>query len=193
MTWLIYLFLSLIGLALSLFIVNILESSMITHMLILYPVIIYLGFYFGCVLLKHYPNVTNSWNKSGIAGVLIASFALIFWMIPRWIDASLNHLLIDVLKYGSLFLFVGVSLGISWKKLGPIAKAVIKIEFITMLYRLGWIYMISPDRLCNNYFLSEQKILGEALIVLAILCSILWLFPLFINKKSSAYKSMKTN
>jgi len=32
------------------------------------------------------------------------------------------------------------------------------------LFRLGWLYLVSPVRLCNNYLIDDQQRLGQILI-----------------------------
>ena len=85
------------------------------------------------------------------------------------------------MKYLSLPLLVGIPLALSWQILHPIARGVVKIEFLAMLFRLGWIYLVSPDRLCNNYLLGEQQQLGQLLIILGFALGITWLVKVFFT------------
>lgn len=152
---------------------------MIGHMLIVYPILVFVGYLLGQTIQE--PRWLHKANANGIPGVLIASFTLAFWMIPRWIDQSIGDTAFGLVKYLSLSMGVGTILAMSWQKLGTIARAVIKIEFLTMLFRLGWIYTISPERLCNNYLINEQALLGEALIATGIALSIIWGLPVFFG------------
>ena len=50
-----------------------------------------------------------------------------------------------------------------------------------MLYRLGWLYLISPDRFCNNYLLTDQIWLGRGMLVVGLALSLTWLIPVFVG------------
>ena len=50
-----------------------------------------------------------------------------------------------------------------------------------MLYRLGWLYLISPDRFCNNYLLTDQIGLGRGMLVVGLALSLTWLIPVFVG------------
>lgn len=160
------------------------EQSLVVNILVGYPLLVYLGFYYGRELIDHRTIRSTLDVIGGIPGVLVATFTLAFWMIPRWVDASLAHLNIALIKYLCLILLVGFSLGCSWSRMHFITKAVLKIEFLTMLFRLGWIYMISPDRLCNNYLLGEQVLLGKSLLAIGFLLTIVLCLPLFVAERN---------
>jgi len=163
-----------------------LESSLVGHMVIEFPLLIFAGVLLGVIFkrkIKRMPSVSNAvsqFNQGGIFGLLLASFLLTFWMIPRWLDASISSNIMGYLKYASL-LVVGLCLSASWQKAHILVRAVIKIEFLTMLFRLGWLYLISPVRLCNNYLLGDQIWLGRAFLILAITLMIYWLVPIFFG------------
>ena len=65
-------------------------------------------------------------------------------------------------------------------------RGLVKIEFLAMCFRLGWLYLISPDRLCNSYLLDDQVLLGRGLLVLGVALSITWLYPVFFGAWSVA-------
>ena len=169
-----------------------LESSILSHALIEYPLYISIGLILGKQLSYSTQKRLNQYNAGGIAGILIAGFNLAFWMIPQWMDASINNLTIASAKALSLSLFVGLPLFLSWGRLHVISKGVVKIEFLTMLFRLGWIYKISPDRLCNNYLLNEQAMLGQAFIILGIALSITWLLQVFFWPNMQSQTTQET-
>ncbi len=160
-------------------IVRWLEQSLVASLLIGYPLLVCFGYMLGAWALKSRLITVMVRQTGGVPSVLLASFTLAFWMIPRWMDASVVNLDIAILKYFCLILLVGFALGCSWSRLHFITRAVVKIEFLTMLFRLGWIYVISPDRLCNNYLLGEQLLLGKSLLAIAVLVTLAFCFPLF--------------
>ena len=160
---------------------RLLESSMPLHVLVEIPLLVIIGIVFAVILKDRVSNALNLFNRGGITGILIATFVFAFWMIPRWLDASLNNDNIAIIKYVSLPLGVGVPLAWSWQRLHPIARSVVKIEFLTMLYRLGWLYLISPKRLCNSYAINDQELLGQGFLIIALALSITWLIPVFFG------------
>lgn len=159
-----------------------LESSLVSHLVVEFPLLIFIGMVVGLNLDSSVAieRFSRSINRGGIFGILLASFLLAFWMIPRWLDASLTSTTIGYLKYASLMIS-GFCLGVSWSKVHVLVRAVIKIEFLTMLFRLGWLYLISPVRLCNNYLLGEQVWLGRVFLMLAVTLAVYWLVPVFFG------------
>ncbi len=133
------------------------------------------------------------WNSGGIAGIVLASFTLGFWMIPLWIDSAIEDPWIGMLRYFSLVGLAGVPLAWSWPLLGTVGKAFVKIEFLAMLLRIGWLYLIFPTRLCNNFFLADQRVLGGGFILLAALLALFWALLLFMDGRSLANNREKAS
>lgn len=159
------------------------EKSMLNNVLVGYPLLTYCGWQLGnCLKVEHH-WLNALINYKGVTSVLFASFALAFWMIPNWMDLAASELQIQLLKHLSLFSLVGLPLGISWSQSNFVIRGFVKIEFLSMLLRLGWIYLISPTRLCNIYSLGEQVLLGKALLSAAALLTIYYLYPLFIEQE----------
>lgn len=159
-----------------------LTATMIGHVLVQIPMLIAIGFILGRRLEPRIQHILTAVNAGGIPGILLVSFTIGFWMIPRWLDGSLTSEWIAGAKYASLVLLAGMPLAWSWSRLHPIARGVVKIEFLAMLFRLGWLYLISPDRFCNNYLLTDQVWLGRGLIMVAIALSITWVIPVFFGE-----------
>ena len=153
-----------------------LEASLTSHVVVEIPLLILVGIIVGNQLK---PRLSGILPVIEIPCILLTCFTLAFWMIPRWLDASLNDPVIANIKYLSLPLLAGIPLALSWRNLHFIARGLVKIEFLAMLFRLGWIYLISPDRLCNNYLLSEQQQLGYVFIFLGFVLGIIWLIQVF--------------
>ena len=153
-----------------------LEASLTGHVIIEIPLLVLVGVILGNQLK---PRLSGVLHIIDIPCILLTCFTLAFWMIPRWLDASLNDPVIANIKYLSLPLLAGIPLALSWRNLHFIARGLVKIEFLAMLFRLGWVYLISPDRLCNNYLLSEQQQLGYVFIFLGFVLGIIWLIQVF--------------
>lgn len=166
-----------------------LESTMASHVLIEIPILILLGVALGRIILSINPHFLLRFDRGGITSILITSFTIGFWMIPRWLDASLIDTDVSAAKFMSLIFLAGIPLAISWDRLGFIARGVVKIEFLGMLFRLGWLYLISPDRLCNSYLLEDQIWLGKGFLILGFAFSVSWIIPLFVTPNESSSQS----
>jgi hypothetical protein len=56
----------------------------------------------------------------------------------------------------------------------------LKVKLISWLFVLGWLYMAAPDRLCTNYYQSDQVLLGQLVIALASILTVTWVLPWFV-------------
>lgn len=104
---------------------------------------------------------------SGAALLLVTSFCLAFWMLPRWLDAAVSGAGVDAAKVLTLVLLAGVPLGLGWPRLGVVGRAFVWNQLISMLLIVGLLYIGFPQRLCNNYLVSEQLLLGWLMLALA--------------------------
>ena len=75
------------------------ESAMVLHMLLLYPALTLAGALIVWPARRADPKWLRALNQGGVVGVLITSFVLAFWMVPRWIDLSLASETVGVYKY----------------------------------------------------------------------------------------------
>lgn len=118
----------------------------------------------------------DRWNRSGIAGLLLALLTFMVWMLPLVMDASLDDPRVALAKYLSVPLLIGAPVALSWPIAGFVVRGVVLVEVIATAIRLGWLYLMSPVRLCSNYLLGDQERLGKMLIALgfAILAVLAW-------------------
>ena len=164
-----------------------LEATMVRHVLVQLPLLILIGVCLAEFLPKQLVRGIGVINYGGIFGCICISYVFLFWMIPRWLDASLTEDWVAWIKYLSL-ICGGTLLRLSWPKANFITRGVLKIEFLAMLFRLGWLYIISPERLCNSYLLNDQLWLGRGFIVIALSLCITWLVPVFFGAWSEPPK-----
>jgi hypothetical protein len=157
-----------------------LESTMVSHVLVELPLLVVAGIIFALPLKPVSQPLLNWVNRGGICGLITASFLLAFWMLPRWLDTSLGDPWVASAKYGSMVL-TGMILALSWPSAHVITRAVVKIEFLTMFFRLGWLYLISPERLCNNYLLTDQIWLGRGFLLVGLALTITWAYPILFG------------
>ena len=178
------------GLLLSLYLITvspistILESTMVGHVLLQLPLLVTIGLFAADVVTAKLKNMIILINAGGIFGCISITFIFLVWMIPRWLDASLVYETVALAKYASLIVG-GVLLRMSWPIAHPITRGLLQIEFIAMLLRLGWLYLISPERLCNSYLLSDQIWLGRGLLIIAFALCLTWLIPIFFGGSTS--------
>jgi len=157
-----------------------LEASMTAQMLLQMPLLVCVGWLLRRAPPERFLSITAAWNHGGIAGLVLASVAAAVWMLPRSLDAAVALPWAAVAKYLSVPLLIGVPLAVSWPRAGFIVRGVFLVEFVATSYRVGWLYLSWPERLCSNYLLGDQQRLGEYLVLIgaalcaAIGCKLLW-------------------
>jgi hypothetical protein len=143
-----------------------LEASMTAQMLLQLPLLIGVGVLLSRALPPGVLARVAPWNQLGITGLVLASVASALWMLPRALDASVTEPLVAAAKYLSLPLLVGLPFAISWPRMNFIVQGVFLLEFIATFFRLGWLYLVSPERVCNLYLLDDQQRLGQYMLVI---------------------------
>jgi hypothetical protein len=141
-----------------------LEASMTAQMLVQIPLLAAAGVLAARLLPGRVIAAIGPWNRGGASALVLATFASVFWMLPRSLDASVGEPLLAAAKYASVPLAIGLPLGLAWPRMGFVLKGVFLLESIATLLRLGWLYRVSPERLCNNYLLHDQQRLGSLLL-----------------------------
>lgn len=113
-------------------------------------------------------------NKYGIPGLLFASLAAGYWMVPKALDDVLVSHPMQLLKFVVLFI-AGMVLVESWQRAHLVLKLFFLGNFCWMAAIVGVMYQEEPVRLCNFYLQSDQEIAGIGLVVMAITLPLLWL------------------
>ncbi len=147
---------------------HLLEATMTLQMLVQIPLLAVAGWWLAPFLTRRVTVELSRWNRSGISGMLLASFAAVVWMLPRMLDAALENPWVALAKFTSVPLLVGVPLAISWPRAGFVVRGVWLVEIVAMTFRLGWLYLVSPERLCSNYLLSDQQQLGKIMLAIGV-------------------------
>lgn len=143
-----------------------LESTMTLQMLVQIPLLALAGWWLRPRLPERTAAALARWNRSGVTGLVVASLAAMFWMIPRVIDAALDVWWVEAAKLGGVPLLIGWPLATSWPRAGFVVRGVFLMEVIATAFRVGWLYLVSPQRLCSNYLLSDQQWLGKLLLAI---------------------------
>lgn len=146
------------------------------QMLIQLPLLAVAGWAFAQGLPATIDRRLASWDQAGISGLLLASLVGLVWMLPRAMDAAIDEPSVALVKFLSVPLLIGVPVALSWPRASFVVRGIVLAEVIAMSLRLGWLYLISPQRLCSNYLLGDQQRLGQILIIVgfAILLVVVW-------------------
>lgn len=149
-----------------------LQATMTMQMLVQIPLLGCVGFLVGRALPARVRASAASWDYGGVTGLTLASIAAAFWMLPRLLDSSITEPAVAAAKYLSVPLAIGLPFAVSWPRMSFIVRGVFLLELIATCFRMGWLYLAWPDRLCNNYLLDDQQRLGWYLVLIgAALCS----------------------
>jgi hypothetical protein len=145
-----------------------LEASMTAQMLVQLPLLVAVGWLVSRAVPARVLARADRWNRSGISGLVLATAAAAFWMLPRSLDASASQPLMATAKYLSVPLLIGLPFALSWRRMGFVFRGLILAELVATCFRLGWLYRISPIRLCSNYGLDDQQRLGGYLLAIGV-------------------------
>jgi hypothetical protein len=157
------------------------EATMTGHMLLQIPLLAAIGIMSCHLLPERLQNSLLAAAGGAIPCVLLASFASSYWMLPRALDGALTNPLNEAAKFLSLPLLVGLPLGLAWKRLEVIGRSFVWSNAISMLVVLGWLYIIAPVRVCNNYLVDQQEIAGWWMVKLAVVLFACWLGSFFVG------------
>jgi len=135
-----------------------LEARLPTHILE-YPLIVAGGALIGVRLARDRPD---PWTSA--PALLAAVLTLAFWLLPRWIDASLADPATRVVKVASLACLASLPLGWGWARAGLVLRGFLVANSAAMFAVMGWLLLAVPPRLCNAYLLTDQRMLGICLV-----------------------------
>ncbi len=168
---------------------HVLERDPVTHILVQLPLLILSG----ALLVPPNTVLAYSWSKGGYALLIIAVTGIAFWMLPRSIDSALSSDLVEVAKFVSLPLFIGVPLKLGWASAHPILRGFLKAEALSMLGVMAFLYTHAPVRICNSYLVSDQERLGYGFLIVIFFVSLLWVTPLFAPRNAFRNSSARTS
>jgi len=166
-----------------------LEKLPLTHILVQLPLLIC----FGYLLVEENSQkigewyIDGKWNRGGYASLLIAIFTIAFWMLPRSIDGAISSGYMELLKFLTVPLLIGVPLKLGWHRAHPILKGFLKAQAISMLGVAAFIYIHAPIRICNSYLENAQQDLGYGFLFTAIALSVVWSAPLFLSQRAKSF------
>ena len=152
------------------------ESAMTLQMLVQIPLLALAGWWLAQGTPDWLDRALSAWNHRGISGLLLASLVGMVWMLPLAMDAALDDPQVELAKFLSVPLLIGAPIALSWPRAGFVVRGMVLLEVIATVLRLGWLYLISPVRLCSNYLLDDQQRVGRILLVVGfvILLVLVW-------------------
>ncbi|HTN64678.1 MAG TPA: hypothetical protein VL051_00645 [Burkholderiaceae bacterium] len=157
-----------------------LESSMASHMLVQMPAIFLSGALAAAAMAgAGHPAAglrrLRQYDEHGLPGLLLISFLLAYWMIPKAIDHVLLAPGAEAAKFASLF-----AGGLIAKDCLARANRVIQLFFLGniawMMAIAGLLYQDNATRLCNFYLLDDQVLAGQGLVLLSVALPVLWVW-----------------
>jgi len=131
------------------------------------------------------------WNHQGISGLLLASLTGMVWMLPLALDAALDDPRFTLAKFLSVPLLIGAPVALSWPRAGFVVRGVVLLELTATAFRLGWLYLISPVRLCSNYLLGDQERLGKLLLAVGLALVLLLVWKLMWGHIDTGHENRK--
>jgi hypothetical protein len=165
-----------------------LESDMAVHMTVQMPLLIALGLLLSVTAHRYEPRWLATADWLGIPGIVAVVLGTSFWMLPRALDQAVSDQRIDLIKFLSLPLLVGMPLGLSWRRMPSLGRAFIWANFIPKLGAIGGLYLGAPTRLCAYYRLDQQELAGWLLIAVAFALGMTWFFAAFVGWTPSCTK-----
>lgn len=164
-------------------VITLLEKWMVTHMFVQMPLLIIVGYMIGTYAIRKFKKFFIYWNDDGIPGVILLFLVTMYWMVPRTMDEALQGGLVEIFKFISLPVLVGIILCDSWPKISSLVKGVILFNYIPMFGMMAWLYIDSPIQICNNYLETEQKILGWGFFIIMLVLLLYVLQSVFVDTK----------
>jgi hypothetical protein len=148
-----------------------LERSMFAHMVVQIPMLLGAGVLLAAAMGRQgdapRADATRGYNAYGIAGLLLAGGIVATWMVPRALDAAVEHAAWDSGKFGTL-VAAGVLAHWSWWRASTIVRAFFVGNGLWMNATVGLLIVDAPARLCTSYTTNDQSRAGYALVGITI-------------------------
>ena len=143
-----------------------LEASMTRQMLLQLPLLVLLGGMLAGALPAGLRAGLARWDRGGISGLLLASVTSLVWMLPRALDAGVDLPWVTLAKFASVPSLIGLPFALAWPRMGFVLRGVFFMEAVATCFRLGWLFLVTPQQLCSNYLVDDQQRLGYWLLVI---------------------------
>ena len=146
------------------------ESAMLLHMLVEFPVLLAAGWATRDLLvpltMRQFPRtgrILALLDWGGLTGASVVTCVTMVWMIPAALDATLLVASVAAVKYASLWL-AGFMLAGSWRRMAPEVLLFFVGNLAWTSATAGMLYMDTTSRLCANYLTDDQSNTGTGLV-----------------------------
>lgn len=148
------------------------ESRMVTHMLVEWPLLLLAGMSLRWLLhrtarLRQLDAALALIDWRGWTSATLLLCVSVYWMIPSSLDAALLAPWLNVTKIASWW-FAGLLLGDGLRRMEPEVLLFMVGNIAWMTATAGLLYIEAPERLCVNYLIGEQRIAGGGLVALSV-------------------------
>lgn len=162
-----------LGLLLSPHTLGAMQSTMWLHMGVQLPALAWVGWWATGAVSSGTLDRWHCINLEGVPCWLLWLAVTSVWMVPRSLDLAVTSSLWNFGKV-MLWLMAGGALRIGWTRSSPLVRTFALGNSAWMGWVAGILYADSPDRLCNAYLQSDQRlagamVMGWALIATAVL------------------------
>jgi hypothetical protein len=130
------------------------------------PAAMLLGALLGWVARRHIPGEARA--VLGVAALVLASFAMPFWMLPVMMDKAEAGQMLRATRDVSLAL-TGAATVICFSNWAPVLRHLWVLEQVGMLVRYGIWYGFAPVALCAAWDASAQETAGQGLVAASVL------------------------
>ena len=155
------------------------ESEMLLHMLVEFPMLFAAGWAARDLLLaaatRQFPRSSRAMavlDWGGLTSASLVTCIMMFWMIPAALDATLLVTSMAAAKYVSWWL-AGLMLAGSWCRMAPELLLFFVGNLSWTSATAGMLYMDTTSRLCANYLTNDQSNTGTGLVLLALVLGVL--------------------
>jgi len=157
------------------------ESIMSIHMHMQMPFIAIGGMLLTPLLQKKFPTFFEKYNGNGVPGIVFFFIIMLYWIIPKAMDDVLSSGYAEAFKFISWAL-LGIAIRDSWSKISKVWEYIVFIGIAIMYMIMAGLYIFSPDQLCNNYLIVEQRTLGWSYFLIALCILLYFIQDLFADK-----------
>ena len=146
------------------------ESRMLLHMLLEFPLLLASGWSAAALLRSRRPGATvlDALDVHGLLGVTLLSCVAAFWMIPAALDLSQLSPAMQAAKLASWW-GAGALLSHSAPRLSHEVLAFFAGNLAWMMATAGLMYQDKAQRLCVSYLVGDQADTGRGLVVASVL------------------------
>lgn len=140
------------------------QDSLIGQILLVIPLLVIAGVLLANGLPRTWRAIYAQADPHGIIALLIAGYTIAFWLLPRNVDGAVIDQSANWMRQITLPLLAGIPLRLAAHRIPVWLRYLLWAMGTAMIFIMGWLYSVAPNRLCNSYLIAEQQILGTILL-----------------------------